>query len=492
MADEKKPGSDESPPEVSDLDKKKALRWFEQGKQVVETRNYDYGIECFLTGLGFWPDAVEEGHKVLRAIAVARQHAGGKKPGLKETFKKSMTGKDAKQAMLNAEHLLCKDPRKIEYAEGLLKKADTAGFKQTLKWISPILFDLIMNEKKPNIAKLKSMREILDRVGVLTSDQGDSVEAVHFLELAVKAQDMVVRLDKDDGTAKNDLRDIASKLTIVRGRYREDGDFRDSLADADKAKLLHDADRAVQADDAVENLIAAARKDVADNPGVPAKISVLVEHLLRREARSEEDEAISILEAEYKSSSNYSFKKSADDIRLKQISRQVRDLKVRAQDSRSDEDKQQWRLAVMDQLETEIAIQQERCEQYPTDLRQKFKLASAMFKARRWDDAIPLFQESQNEPRYRIKSKMLMGRCFYEREIFEQAVEVLQEACDEYEVAGDDLSKELMYWVGRALEAGGQSEQAVSAYGRLLRQEYNYMKGDVRKRLDELKKQAKG
>ena len=33
--------------------------------------------------------------------------------------------------------------------------------------------------------------------------------------------------------------------------------------------------------------------------------------------------------------------------------------------------------------------------------------------------------------------------------------------------------------------------QAISAYGKLLRQDYNYMKGDVRKRLDELKNAVK-
>ena len=114
-----------------------------------------------------------------------------------------------------------------------------------------------------------------------------------------------------------------------------------------------------------------------------------------------------------------------------------------------------------------------------------------MFRAERWDDAIPIFQESQNEPRYRIQSKFHMGRCFFEREIFEQAAEVLQEACDEYEVAGDDLSKEIMYWVGRSHEQADEAEKAISAYGKLLRQDYNYMNGDVRKRLDTLKAAVK-
>ena len=48
-----------------------------------------------------------------------------------------------------------------------------------------------------------------------------------------------------------------------------------------------------------------------------------------------------------------------------------------------------------------------------------------------------------------------------------------------------------MYWLGRALEQDGQIDQAVSAYGKLLRQDYNYLKGEVRKRLDDLKDRGK-
>ena len=82
MADKKIDDASDAPPTFSDADKQKARRWFQQGKTVVETRNYEYGIECYITGLGFWPEAVEEGHMLLRAISVARLNAGGKKPGM--------------------------------------------------------------------------------------------------------------------------------------------------------------------------------------------------------------------------------------------------------------------------------------------------------------------------------------------------------------------------------------------------------------------------
>jgi Flp pilus assembly protein TadD len=426
---------------------------------------------------------------MLRVLSMARMHAGGKKPGMRDSLKRSMSGKDAKQAMLNAEHLLSMDPRKADYAEGLLKNANKAGYSETIKWIGPILFDLLKGEKKPNANKLKSLKDAMEEAGGRAEKQGDAATATECYELAVKAIDTVVRLNPNDGPASNDLRDLAGKLTIVRGKYSETEDFRDSLADAEHAKILHDSDRVVQSEDAVANLIAAARRAWEEDP-LPARLNTLVEHLTRRELKTDEQEAIRLLMAEYKKTQNYNQKMRADEIRIKQLKRQARELKNLARKSGSDEDKQQLRLAIMELADTEIQAQRERCEQYPTDMRQRYKLGAALFAAKRWDDAIPIFQEAQNDPKHRVQSKYLMGRSFFEREIYEQAAQVLVEASDEYEVEGDDLSKEMLYWTGRALEAAGDATGAVSAYGKLLRKDYNYMDGDVRNRLDELKKQA--
>ncbi len=493
MADDKNEAvaepTGDAPPEVSDLDKAKARRWFQQGKQVAETRNYDYGIECYVTGLGFWPEAVEEGHKMLRVLSMARMHAGGKKPGMKDSMKRSMSGKDAKQAMLNAEYLLAMDPRKADYAEGLLKNAAKAGYVEVVKWAGPILFELLKGEKKVNANKLKTLKQLLEEAGDQAEKRGDAASATECYEQAIKAIDTVVRLNPSDGPASNDLRDLSGKLTIVRGKYSGSEDFRDSLKDAEQARLLHDSDRVVQGADAVQNLINAARRAWEEDP-TPARLNTLVEHLIRREKKSDEDEAIRLLMAEYEQNKNYNQKMRADEIRIRQLKRQARDLKQVAKQSGSDDDKQQWRLAMMELADAEIEAQRERCAQYPTDMRQRYKLGVALFNAKRWDDAIPVFQEAQNDPKHRVQSKYLMGRAFFEREIYEQAAEVLTEASDEYEVEGDDLSKEMMYWTGRALEAAGNPAGAVTAYGKLLRKDYNYMDGDVRKRLDELKKQT--
>jgi hypothetical protein len=80
-----------------------------------------------------------------------------------------------------------------------------------------------------------------------------------------------------------------------------------------------------------------------------------------------------------------------------------------------------------------------------------------------------------------------MGRCFYEKGVFGQTRELLKEALESHEVLGDDLGKELTYWLGRAYEAEGNKAEAAAQYGKLLRQDYNYAGGDARTRLESLK-----
>src|SRR6185295_5669320 len=96
--------------------------------------------------------------------------------------------------------------------------------------------------------------------------------------------------------------------------------------------------------------------------------------------KADEDEAVSVLQQAFENSSNYSFKLRADDIRLRQVARVTRQLKAKAHESGSDDDQQNARLAEMDEIATEMEIFRERVKNYPTDLRLKFRLGSALFR----------------------------------------------------------------------------------------------------------------
>ncbi|MBN2445780.1 MAG: tetratricopeptide repeat protein [Phycisphaerae bacterium] len=490
MADEKtdqQTAPEEGVHQVSEADKKKARAWFKKAADEREHRNYDYAIEAFITGLGFWPEAVEEGHMPLYSLAIQRLQAGGKKPGLMEGMKKSMTAKDPCKAMLNAEALMAKDPTEPKYLEGVMKNAGRGGFFETLKWITPKVFDSLRKDKKPNAGRFKTFRQALAEAAENANAASVPLMAAYFYELAVNSIDYLMARNPGDDKLRDEQRDLSGRLTIARGKYGEAESFRESINDAESQKLLHDSERSKQGDETLEALIAAARKAFEAEPDVPGKIYGLVDALLRRDRSDEEDEAIEILTKAFAESNNYAFKSRADDIRLKQLLRQTRRCLAKAVKTGSDGDKQQARLAASEQVQAEVAVYRERVAKYPTDLRVKYRLGKALFSARQYDEAIPVLQEAQADPRTRLQCHLLMGRAFFENGSFTQAREVLKEALDEHDTRDDDTGKELMYWLARAYESNGEVDEAKDAFGKLLRVDYNFAKGDARKRLEALK-----
>jgi tetratricopeptide (TPR) repeat protein len=483
--DDKTPAAVEKPT-FSDADQARARQCFRKAADCRERRAYEYAIECFLTGLAYWPEAVEEGHMPLRSLAIQRQQVGGKKPGLMDGLKKSMTGKDAKQALFNAEHLLSLDPANAGYADGVLRNAIKLGYLDTAKWVAPLVYDTLKKDKKPNKSRFKSFRDAVAEAADLADARGESALGTWLLEQAVNSLEYLIVRCPGDEDLRNEQRDLAGRLTISRGKYEQAGDFRDSLQDADKQKRLHDTDRLQQGEQALAGLIAAARAEWTSAPTLAPRINAFVDALLKTEQPAHEDEAIRVLTTAHEQSRNYNFKLRADDVRLRQLGRAARALAAKARDTRSDDDRQQARLAALEQRQAALAVYRERVAMYPTDLRLKFKLGSALFEAGEYDEAIPILQAARTDPRSRHRAAFLIGRAFLEKQNPAQAIAVLREAIEHYELT-DDFSKDLLYWLGRAYEAAGNAEEAKGTYGKLLREDYNYRDGDARKRLEALK-----
>ena len=475
------------PREFSEKDKSKARSWFKKAGEEREKRNYDYAIESYIRGLEFWPEAVDEGHKPLWALAIQRLQAGGKKPGMMGSLKLSMTGKDPIISLLNAEQLLAKDPTNVSYLDGVMKNAARAELPETLMWITPHVFDSMRKDKKPNIGRFKTFRQVMVDAGAQASEADNHPVATWCFEQAVNALDYLIARDPSNMALKDEQRDLSGKLTIAKGKYDDAGSFRESLRDADKQKLLHDAERAKQGEQTLEALIEAERQEYEANPTVSGKINAYVDALLKPERKKEDLAAMKVLLKAYKELDNYSFKQRADDVKLRLLRRRTRAWKAKATKTGTDEDKQQARLAAMEERQSELDVFRERVRKYPTDLRLRYRLGRALFQMGLHEEAIPMLQEATADPRSRTQCQLMIGRSFFARESYGQAAEVLTEALNDYDRSGDDTSKEMMYWIGRALEANGQREEARAAYGKLLRLDYNYAQGDARKRHDSLK-----
>lgn len=465
--------------ETSEADREKALKWFARGRELGDKRQFEMAIEYYVNGLEFWPDAVEEALKPFHGCAVARKQTGGKKPGITESLKRSVNEKDPKQAYLNALWLFGRDPDNASYAEAIVKNASRLRAEDAAKWAAGVVQKSLETNPKATSKQFQSLVQAMEEMADRAAARGEHAFGVAAMQMAVDVVNLWRRRHPKENAADVALKSVSTKLTILKGKYQEDGSYRDSIADASAQADLHDQQRTVTSEERLDELIAKAEEEYEESPDNPAAIKNYVDMLCRRERDDEELKAIGLLVNEYKKTNEYRWKIMADDIRMKQLGRALREKQKQG-------DAEAIKKARIEQLRFELSVYKDRVERYPTDNRAKFELGIRRFHAGQFDEAIPLFQVARNDPKNRAASEMYLGRCFFRKGYHSQAISALKEAIQGHEFPDDDMAKTMMYWLGRAQEAAGDSEAARTTYGNILRLDYNY--SDVRARLDALSK----
>jgi len=127
-------------------------------------------------------------------------------------------------------------------------------------------------------------------------------------------------------------------------------------------------------------------------------------------------------------------------------------------------------------------------DNYPTDLRFKYEYGRCLIKAKQFDQAIPLFQDSRNDPRLRTASTNKMGLCFLLKGWFEDAVDIFAEALGDCPTQDSSLAKDIRYNLARAYESSNQTAKALEIYRKLAQTDFSHK--DVSQRIDKLRKES--
>jgi len=469
----------------SEAGKARAHKLFEHALKAEETRNYDYAVELYVNGLALWPDALDEGLKKLRVVATARKLSGGKPAGFLVKRKYPTSGKDAATNLNNALHLFGLSPSDLGCMEAILQLAAKARCDVVAQWIAPVLADAYNNAKKLSASRYRTACEAMGAAAELATKHGNDDGATEILRAAIATAEIWVRHNTESSTAQKARADATGNLAIVRGKFDRADDFTDSLKDADSQHDLRDRDKQTHTVDRMQQLIDRARDDWEANPGVANKLLSLVDLMVRAETDEMENEAVKLLKREYASSENYVLKQKADDVAIRQHGRARRAIvaKLKVDPQRPDLRKQ-LKLHDREINEFETRVYEERSKQYPTDMRVKYELARRLFHGGRIDEAIPLFQQARSDARVRGDCRLHLGKCFFAKKFFDQAIDVLRRGLDELGLGGGRLLHELNYWLARALEASGDAEEARKTFGHLIQLDYNYR--DARLRLERL------
>jgi len=477
-------GYREIPPE----DRKKAQAFFDRGRTVAETGNYEYGIEMFLHGLELDPDAVEA-HKELRDISLRRRATGKKALGFMEAMKLKRNTRDDKQNMLNAEKLLAYDPGNTDHMLSLVQSAYRAGFYDTVLWIGPILHraNAEAPNGKPDFNKFIALKDIYKAIA---SEDGMPNELrARLWKMASEAAYAAALLRPEDMDLQSEMKNLAANQTMTQGNYESGGSFRESIRDMAKQRDLLEQDKGVADEDYVAKQIHEAEAQYKADPDEPGKLNRLVEALLKAEKKEYEDRAMQLLKHAFEKTGQFRFRQRYGQIRLRQLTREQRQIDAAYRANPTDESvQQQRRLFIQYRLEEELSEYKLWAEHYPTDLSLKFEVAKRMFMLRQFDEAIPMLQQARQDPKCRTDATIYLGRAFLEAGFVDEAAETLKTMIDDYQLRGDDLSKEMYYWYGVSLQQKGDNENAIKAFSQVAQWDFTYR--DVQARIKKLRSGA--
>ncbi len=453
---------------VPEDDRKAARKFFDYAHQVAGTGQFDYSIEMFIQGLEKDPEDVAE-HQLLRDVSLKRKASGGKPLGM---FKRPKASKDDLQNMLNAEKTLAYDPGNTDLMVEVLQNAQRAGCYDTVLWMGPILLKANVESKKPEFSKYIVLKDVYKRV--------------HEYSRAVEACQYAVSMKPDDMDLNGELKRLGAEETMTKGKYGSAASFRESVRDRDSQDKLLQGDKDVQSADYLMRVAKEAEAEWRVDPNEAGKLSKYIDALLRTERPDQENLAIDVLEDTYSKNRQFRWRQKIGQVKLAQLHRMERSMKAQLQTSGNDP-KLRKELVQFQRERAEEELKEFRlwAENYPTDTKIRFDVATRMFALGQFAEAIPVFQQVRQDPKYRSDATILLGRSFIEAGYVDEASETLRAAMEDYVNKGDLKSKEMYYWFARAVEQQGDRAVALKAFSQVAQWDFNYR--DVQARVKNLR-----
>jgi tetratricopeptide (TPR) repeat protein len=467
--------------QIPEEEQKKATAFFERGASVAATNNFEYSIEMYLQGLAIDPEAVDA-HQQLREISLKRMASGGKALGMLQAMKLK-SGKDEKEAMLNAEKLLAYQPGNTDHMLSLLTNAEKGGFYDTVLWIGPILLKankdsgtgrggLLGGGQKENFDKYIILKNVYKNLG--------------RYKLAAEAAEYAAAMRPDDMDLATERKNLSAQETMSAGKYGSARSFRDSVRDMAKQQDLMTRDTDVRTMDVLGKQIASAEAEWQADPNEYSKLSKLVDLLVKSDNAELENRAIELLESAYETSKQFRYRFRVGQIRLAQLTRQERTLRQAVNaDPTNEALKVEYRDFARERAQQELEIFKEFAENYPTDMSHQYQAAIRLYQLEHFSEAIPILQKARNDPKYRIDATVILGRAFLDAGYVDEAIDTLRDLIESYELKGDTKSTDMTYWFGRALEQKGDTPAALQAFSRVAQWNFNYR--DVQQRIKKLR-----
>ncbi|MCH8283312.1 MAG: PCRF domain-containing protein, partial [Chloroflexi bacterium] len=155
-------------------------------------------------------------------------------------MKRSTTDKDAKKAFLNALWLFSRDPGNLAYLEAVAKNGGRLRAEDSAKWAAGVFLKALESAPKASIKQYQALGRLTEELGDRAAVRGETTFGVEVYQTGVQAIALWRRKAPKDHLAESALKNLSTKLTILKGRYQDGSSFRESMADAEEQAALGD------------------------------------------------------------------------------------------------------------------------------------------------------------------------------------------------------------------------------------------------------------
>jgi len=448
---------------------------YDRAAEAVKKRNYDYAIELFLQELVLDPDNVDA-RRALRAAELKKFQEAGIPPegGAKAMLQGLGTvvaayihklTKNHEKLMLDCEQFLKRAPRNARFLALLGDAALAAGHPDA----AIVAYEDLREADRESAHALRGLAR-------LYKEKGDLGRALAYYEQLKKQ----FPADPEAAKAVRDLAAAGATKKVEEAKAGGEGSYRDMLKDKDKAAELEASAHRVRTESDADAAIRRLQEQLEKSPKDAKLMRQLGDLYLKKK---DYEEAESWYEKSLEVKRDPIVADALGDLRIKRFDDEIETL---AEAAKKGEPNAKAKLKDAKDRRNSFCIEeyQRRVAERPTELGFRFQLGQFLYKADRYDEAIAELQKAVADPRRGTQARLLLGKCFAAKGLFEQAVKQLEKA-RETASGMDEIGKEVTYNLGLIYERSGQKDKAQAEFEKIIEVDINYK--DAMKRMEALK-----
>lgn len=445
---------------------------FTKAKEAVKRRNYDYAIELFLQELLLNPNN-GDARRALRAAELKKFQEAGLPTSGGAAYAKGLS------PLMRA--YLCKLTKKWERCmlacEEFLKLAPEDPRVMALLGFAARQ----AGHEEAAMAAFEELREIDRGSAVALRNLGQLYQEVGDFNRALAYYEQLRRVVPSDPEASKAVRDLAASGASrkVEERTAGGGDFRELVRNREQADKAEKGSRRIRtagdADAVIESLRAKLDGTAAD--------AVVWQQIAEAQIKKKDlESALASYAKSIEAKSDPLVEDALGDLRLRILEDRINKFVAAAKGGDAGA---AGRAKALRKERIALGIEEyaRRVKHRPTELELRFKLGTALYKAKRFDDALVELQKAVKDPRRGGQGRLLLGKCFAAKKLVDLAAKEFERARQTAR-GMDTLGKEATYSLAVLYEANGKAKLAASEFEKIVEVDIGYR--DVMQRLEAL------